>query len=94
MAASNPFTKAEEYDINRLHLTFLKEIPESDKIEKFNLLGFSPDKFELKGKDLFINCEGKYHKSKLSNNFIEKKLETTGTTRNWKTVLKLIELSD
>ena len=32
-----------------------------------------------------------YGKSKLSNVFIEKKLRVRATTRNWKTVLKLVE---
>jgi len=36
--------------------------------------------------------EGKYHTSKLTNNFFEKKLKTKATTRDWKTIEKLVEI--
>ena len=60
------------------------------KTESYN---YAPDQFVILDKDVFLFCEGKYHKSKLTNNFFEKKLNVAATTRNWKTVLKLLELS-
>jgi len=88
----NPFL-GEDADINQLHLTFLKEKPTKENEEKILAFNYEPDQFSIDGKDVFIFCDGKYHKSKLSNNFFEKKLKTGATTRNWKTVLKLYELS-
>lgn len=88
----NPFY-SEEADINKLHLTFLKEAPDEKNLTLIETLNFTPDKFEIINKDVFIHCEGKYHQSKLTNNFFEKKLKVGATTRNWKTVLKLLELS-
>ncbi|MGB5653915.1 MAG: DUF1697 domain-containing protein [Robiginitalea sp.] len=80
-------------DITQLHLTFLKENPTSENVEKTKTYNFEPDRFEIVEKDVFICCAGKYHQSKLTNNFFEKKLKVGATTRNWKTVLKLQELS-
>ncbi|MGB5402652.1 MAG: DUF1697 domain-containing protein [Robiginitalea sp.] len=80
-------------DITQLHLTFLKEKPTSENVEKTKTYNYEPDKFEIEEKDVFIYCAGKYHQSKLTNNFFEKKLKVGATTRNWKTVLKLGELS-
>lgn len=84
---NNPYFNS-DHDINSLHLTFLKnkplEIIETDS---------GKDEFEIHGKEIFILCLDKYHKSKLSNTFFEKQLKVGATTRNWKTVLKLIELS-
>lgn len=77
-------------DIDQLHLTFLKDNPTKEKIQDSI---YELDKFEIQDKDVFLFCAGKYHQSKLSNNFFEKKLNTKATTRNWKTVLKLSELS-
>ena len=88
----NPFYK-DDTDIVHLHLTFLSETPTEENQEKTESYSYEPDKFEIKGKDVFIYCEGKYHQSKLTNNFFEKKLKVNATTRNWKTVLKLYELS-
>lgn len=88
----NPFYK-NDIDINHLHLTFLSEEPTKVNREQAEKYNYEPDKFEIKDKDVFVYCEGKYHQSKLTNNFFESKLKGSATTRNWKTVLKLNELS-
>jgi uncharacterized protein (DUF1697 family) len=90
--AKNPFYTADA-DINKLHLTFLNEVPAKDKQEHAESLDYAPDQFKIIGKNAFVYCEGSYHKSKLTNAFFEKKLNLKATTRNWKTVLKLWELS-
>ncbi len=87
----NPFGTA---DINKLHITFLKDKPTQENSEKVESFQYEPDRFAIKGKEIFIYCEGKYHKTKLNNNFFEKQLEIQATTRNWKTLLKLVELSE
>jgi len=86
----NPFFD-EDTDIDRLHLTFLKEKPTKENLETTLTYNYEPDKFKIDGKDVFIFCTGKYHQSKLTNDFFEKKLKKRATTRNWKTVLKLYE---
>ena len=88
--SNNPFF--EKNDIERLHLTFLKEVPETEKLDKIKTYDYSPDKFEIKDKNVFVYCSGKYSDSKLTNKFFESKLKVLATTRNWKTVLKLLEL--
>ena len=88
---NNPFYD-ENADINSLHLTFLKEKPSKENEEKALTFNYEPDKFKIQDKYVYIFCEGKYHQSKLTNNFFEKKLDTGATTRNWKTVLKLSDL--
>ncbi len=80
-------------DISHLHLSFLSEEPAIEHQAETASYNYAPDKFDIQGKDVFIYCEGKYHKSKLTNNFFEKQLKVRATTRNWKTVLKLWELS-
>lgn len=88
----NPFYK-EDADIKELHLTFLKETPSEENRLKTEGYDYLPDQFVIDDKAVFIRCLGKYHQSKLSNNFFEKKLQVSATTRNWKTVLKLVDLS-
>lgn len=90
---NNPFYLEKEVDISKLHLTILKEIPGTENRIKVESNNYEPDKFVIRDKDVFIFCEGKYHQSKLTNNFFESKLKVTATTRNWKTVLQLLELS-
>lgn len=88
---SNPYYTSDS-DINKLHLTFLNESPSEENIKETERYDYAPDLFTIKDKDVFIYCEGKYHQSKLSNAFFEKKLKVEATTRNWKTVLKLVAL--
>lgn len=90
---NNPFYQKDVADINKLHLTFLKEKPIKENLENVETYNYEPDKFVIMNKAVFVFCEGKYHQSKLTNNFFEKKLKVAATTRNWKTVLKLVELS-
>lgn len=89
---NNPFFDKEN-DIKQLHLTFLKEKPDKENLEKILTFNYEPDKFQIEDKDTFIFCAGKYHESKLTNSFFEKQLKVGATTRNWKTVMKLSELS-
>lgn len=93
LAANNPFITDGETPINHLHLTFLKEAPSPENHTKILTYNYAPDQFVIKENAVYIFCQGKYHKSKLTNNFFEKKLKVTATTRNWKTVLRLLELS-
>ncbi|MCF8379062.1 MAG: DUF1697 domain-containing protein [Bacteroidales bacterium] len=88
----NPFYH-EKADINNLHLTLLSDEPSNENKQQIGSSNFEPDKFIIDGKDVFIYCEGMYHKSKLTNNFFENKLKVKATTRNWKTVLKLADIS-
>ncbi|GKT34411.1 Protein of unknown function DUF1697 like protein [Aduncisulcus paluster] len=88
----NPFYSPKA-DITALHLTLLKDFPADEDVSCLELPEGISDRFVLQDKDVFIFCAGKYHKTKLSNAFFEKKLKVRTTTRNWKTILKLIELS-
>ena len=94
--SSNPFVKNKEEKqelINNLHLTFLEEIPTTENIGKAKEIeSKTNDKFEIIENNIFVFCEGKYHTSKLTNNFFEKKLKTKATTRNWKTIEKLTKI--
>lgn len=90
--SENPFYQ-EDNEIERLHLTFLKDIPSPENLLKTEQYDHSPDKFVLVDNHAFVYCSGKYHESKLTNKFFESKLKTSATTRNWKTVLKLSELA-
>ncbi|WP_155204350.1 DUF1697 domain-containing protein [Xanthovirga aplysinae] len=93
LIVNNPFLKNGKVEVERLHLTFLKDNPTIEKLEKVINIDSTPDKFEIVNKNIFIYCSKLYSDSKLGNTFFENTLKVKGTTRNWKTVLKLSELS-
>lgn len=90
IAGENPFDQA---NIDQLHVTFLKEEPSEAEVVKIQTCITSADEFKIFGKNVYIQCSGRYSDSKLTNKFFEDKLKVSATTRNWKTILKLLELS-
>lgn len=93
MISSNPFIKDPDIEFDKLHVTFLKELPDKENILNLNLNIGENEKLEIKGKEIYLYLPNGYARTKLTNNTFEKKLKTIATTRNWKTVNKLRELS-
>ncbi|MBN2638921.1 MAG: DUF1697 domain-containing protein [Bacteroidales bacterium] len=92
LAEINPFYRDKSTDMDRLHVTFLKETPTQKFVAEIANIDFTPDSFQIIDNHVLLYCSGKYSDTKLTNQFFEKKLKVQATTRNWKTVLKLIEL--
>jgi uncharacterized protein (DUF1697 family) len=89
----NPFLKQSKIDIEKLHITFLAEIPEQENVESIRNINYSPDRFIIIDKEVYLYCPNGYGITKLSNNFFEQKLKIKATTRNWRTVNKLFEMA-
>ncbi|MGM0634562.1 MAG: DUF1697 domain-containing protein [Bacteroidota bacterium] len=89
--SENPFLK-ENVSVANLHLTFLSETPRQEAVQKLKEIDCAPDEFQIVANKIFLHCENPYHKTKLNNTLIERKLELSATTRNWKTISKLVAL--
>lgn len=81
-----------EQEGTKVLVTFLSAIPTKGDIDK--LLGYvvEPEKLVVNDQTVYLHCPNGYGRSKLSNVFIEKKLQVSATTRNLKTVVKLCQL--
>ncbi len=88
----NPYAES-GINITQLHLTFLKSIQKNKDVLILPKMIKQEDEFVIRNSVVYIRCFGKYHQSKLTNDFFEKKLKVEATTRNWKTILKLSELA-
>ncbi|MEO7834356.1 MAG: DUF1697 domain-containing protein, partial [Ginsengibacter sp.] len=91
--SSNPFLKEKNSDTKKLYVTFLSEIPAKENVENIGNIDFSPDRFIIFEKVVYIYVDNGYGETKISNNFFEKKLKVRATTRNWNTVNKLSDLA-
>jgi len=89
----NPFLKIKGIDSGKLHITFLSEIPHKDNIKKIVTCKDDNDKMVIAGKDVYLFCPNGYGRTRLTNSFFEKKLKAQATTRNWKTIIALLELA-
>jgi len=82
-----------ESEGTKVLVTFLSSKPLKNKLENALEYSAATEKLVLKGKEVYLYCPNGYGKSKLSNTILEKKLGVGATTRNWKSVNKLYELS-
>ncbi len=90
---NNPFIKQPEIEVDKLHVVFLEKEPEKVYISKVEEKDFTPDEFLFIKKEIYLYCPNGYARTKLSNNFFEKLLNQKATTRNWKTVNKILEIA-
>ena len=86
----NPFTNAEQ---SKLYFTLLSAKPESGFLKEFLAPGYLPDKIEVINDMAYVLCASKYSDLKINNNFIERKLKVSATTRVYNTIANLVELA-
>ncbi|MFZ4520891.1 MAG: DUF1697 domain-containing protein [Bacteroidales bacterium] len=94
ISENNKFVADRGEDQTKLHVTILSAAPQGNLIEAIPAKDFLPDEYYVTGKTVYLFCPQGYGNTKLSNNFFEKKLKVQATTRNWKTILELVKLSD
>jgi len=82
-----------EQEGTKVLVTFLSSKPLKGKLGKALEYAATSEKLVLEGKEVYLYCPNGYGKSKLSNTFLEKTLGVGATTRNWKSVNQLYELS-
>ncbi|MBF0548282.1 MAG: DUF1697 domain-containing protein [Candidatus Riflebacteria bacterium] len=74
------------------HCVFLDHPITQERFQQLKLPIQSGEEVFFSGKTIFLYCPNGYGRTKLNNNFFEKGLEISATTRNWRTVLALIEM--
>jgi uncharacterized protein (DUF1697 family) len=89
----NPFYQRETC-LEHLCVTFLSGHPAVKLEDAAGQINYTPDEFVHLDREVYLFCPSGYGKTKLSNQFIEKKLQVTATTRNWKTINKLVEIME
>ena len=91
---SNPYLERNAIDIKKLCVTVLKTTPDLEGLAALQQVSeASGDEFQLVGDHIFMHLPNGFARTKLTNNLVEKKLKTPATTRNWRTITKLVELS-
>jgi uncharacterized protein (DUF1697 family) len=92
LVAGCPFGRPKGKE-NKLYVTFLAKKPEAPRARKLREESFEPERFELAGEDVYLFFPNGYGRSKLNNALLERRLGVAATTRNWRTVTALAELT-
>ncbi|MGB5821994.1 MAG: DUF1697 domain-containing protein [Saonia sp.] len=90
----NPFANEKEIENNNIYFVLLKDTPEKKMVEALQKETFKNERFIISKNCIYLACFKGYGNAKCNNNFFEKKLKVSATTRNYKTMQKLVELSN
>jgi uncharacterized protein (DUF1697 family) len=85
---ANPYPDAEP---SALHVAFLAKTPVADAVATFDAARFAPEEFTVVGREVYLHLPDGMGRAKLPPAL--PLIRGTGTARNWRTVLKLAELS-
>ena len=91
IVSRNPFLETAEE--KNLYFALLYEIPDEDAMANLDPLDYPNEAFFVTDQCIYLNCRMGAGKAKLSNNVIEAKLKVTATTRNLKTMEKMVGLA-
>lgn len=90
LVAGNPFL-GQGWGATQLHVTFLPTCPDPVLLPGPDVAG--PERFALRGRELYLCCPAGYGRARLANPFWERRLGMAVTTRNWNTVTRLRSLT-
>jgi len=91
--AANPFAKRKDLDPAGLLVTFLASEPSAEARARLLALKPNPEEMHLVGRELYIYFPNGMGRSKLQWSALDKKLETSGTARNWTSVISILEIA-
>ncbi|MBI1358119.1 MAG: DUF1697 domain-containing protein [Acidobacteria bacterium] len=92
LVRDNPFV-AEGADENSLHVVFLADPPDPDRVAALDPDRSPPDRFAVVGSSIYLHCPNGLAKSKITNAWLDSRLRTMSTGRNWRTVNTLLEMA-
>jgi uncharacterized protein (DUF1697 family) len=78
--------------IDFLYVMFLADRPSQQKIDALDHGQFVPDEFIVSGDRIYLRLPKGAGRSKLTNAYFDSRLGTISTSRNWRTVNKLLEM--
>ena len=82
----------EEKKVNS-YFTVLYTVPDKNLVEGVSQISYPNEEFIITEWCIYFYCSVGYGNAKFNSNFFERKLKTTATARNYKTIVKLLSLS-
>jgi uncharacterized protein (DUF1697 family) len=79
-------------DTERSYVTFLAEKPPAAAVKTVHALDVAPDEVRVIGREVYLRYPNGLGRSKTPGR-VDRALKVAGTNRNWRTVLKLVELA-
>ena len=90
---NNPLIDSADTEPEKLYVTFLSDRSDETVASTLDIQLDQGEKFVIVGTEVYLYCPNGYARTKLNNAMFETKLKTVATTRNWKTINKLLIIS-
>jgi uncharacterized protein (DUF1697 family) len=87
-----PFPEAAERP-TRVHVIYLGSDPNPEGVAALLAADWSPDRVEVRGREVVIRYDDSMHTSRLQHASVLKRLAVDGTARNWRTAQALVTLT-
>jgi uncharacterized protein (DUF1697 family) len=92
VVASNPMPEHTD-DPKKFMVAFLATQPPTGSLDGLDPTEYEPDRFALVGREVYVYYPDGLLASKLTNELWEKRIGVVATTRNWRTVTRLLDLT-
>jgi uncharacterized protein (DUF1697 family) len=92
--AKNPFARRRGIHPGKLLVTFLAGDPSAEARDQLLKIKTEPEELRIDGREVYIYFPNGMGRTKLSWPTIGKMLGTSGTGRNWNSVIKLLEIAE
>jgi len=79
-------------DPSKLLVMFLARVPDARAQSALLKEHKGPEMIEIRGPEVYLYYPDGVGRSKLTNAFLESKLDAAGTARNWSTLTKIVEV--
>ncbi len=89
---NNPFLAAGA-DAAKVHVVFLATTPSAEAVAGLDAERSPPDEFSVQEREIYLHLPNGVARTKLTNDYFDRALGTISTVRNWRTVLKLVEMA-
>ncbi len=94
VVARNPFAKRRRIEPSKLLVTFLAGDPGVEARAKVLQIKSDPDEMRIDGRELYTYFPNGMARPKVPWATLERVLKTSGTGRNWNSVLNMLEMAE
>ena len=89
---NSPYYNEENVDSKKLYVAFISTVLKPEAINNLQISNFKPDEATIDENRIFIKYDVGAGKTKLDQNYIEKKLNVIATIRNWNSITQLLKI--
>tara|TARA_R110002050_G_scaffold133134_7_gene255510 strand:+ start:50827 stop:51408 length:582 start_codon:yes stop_codon:yes gene_type:complete len=90
----SPYEEPNDLKTKKWYYVLLQETPKLALINSLQQEQFNNERFIISHSCVYLCTDQGYGKTKCDNNFFEKKLKVQATTRNHRTMMKLLEMGE